>query len=266
MAFFKKKTEQDPAQGFRARRRAILGSESHFSVKEAYKTLRTNIRFSLPAGGCHKVGVTSGLPNEGKSITALNIAITFAEAGQRVLLIDADLRRPAMARLLIENGDPGLSNLLAGMCTEEEAIHKERFPNLDIIFSGAIPPNPSELLSSPRMVKLLETLSARYDYIIIDTPPVNVVTDASVLAPILDGVLFVVRQKQSERDSVSRAVNQLSLAGAKLLGFVLNGAKLVGGRKYARARKGYYMFDFYGYDAKSEGEANAVDSKSVSTK
>ncbi len=265
MAFFKKKTEQDPAQGFRTKRRAILGADSQFPVKEAYKTLRTNIRFSLPEGGCHKLGVTSGLPNEGKSVTALNIAITFAEAGHRVLLIDADLRRPSMARLLIENGDPGLSNLLAGMCAEEEAIHKDRYPNLDVILSGAIPPNPSELLSSPRMAKLLETLSTRYDYILVDTPPVNVVTDASVLAPMLDGVLFVVRQNQSERESVSRAVNQLNMAGAKLLGFVFNGAKLASGKKYARARKGY-MFDFYGYDSKSEDEIRAVKAKSAPKK
>ena len=261
MAFFKKQTEKDSAEGFRSKRRAILSSESHFSVKEAYKTLRTNIRFSLPEGKCHKVGVTSGLPNEGKSITALNIAITFAEAGQRVLLIDADLRRPSVARLLIENGDPGLSNLLAGMCKVEDVIHKNQYPNLDVILSGAIPPNPSELLSSPRMAKLLEDFTGQYDYIFVDTPPVNVVTDASVLAPELDGMLFVVRQNQSERESVARAISQLNRAGAKILGFVLNGAKLASGKKYARARKGYYMFEFYGYDPKTDEGVRIMNAK-----
>lgn len=251
MSLFQKKTEQDPNQGFRAKRRAILGENSDFSVKEAYKTLRTNIRFSLPEGGCKKLCVTSGLPGEGKSITTLNIAISFAEAGQRVLLIDADLRRPTMARLLMEGGDPGLSNILAGMCTEEEAIHKDRYPNLDVIFSGVIPPNPSELLSSPRMEKLLQSLSARYDYIFIDTPPVNVVTDACVLSALLDGVLFVVRQGQSERDTVSKGVNQLNIAGAKILGFVLNGSSLKSGGGYNKYdRYGYYRYEYRSNDKK----------------
>lgn len=245
MAFFHKKTEQDPNQSFRAKRRAILSESSDFSVTEAYKTLRTNIRFSLPEGGCKKLCVTSGLPGEGKSITALNLAITFAQAGQRVMLLDADLRRPTLARLLIESGDPGLSNILAGMCTEEEAVHKSRYPNLDMIFSGMIPPNPSELLSSPRMEKLLQSLAEKYDYIFIDTPPVNVVTDACVISPLLDGVLFVVRQNHSERETVSKAVGHLNIAGAKILGFVLNGSTQdsnSGNKKYERY--GYYRYEY----------------------
>lgn len=244
MALFRKKQEENPDLNFRAKRRAILSESSDFSVKEAYKTLRTNIRFSLPEGGCKKLCITSGLPTEGKSITALNVAISFAEAGQRVLLIDADLRRPTLARLLIENGDPGLSNVLAGMCSEEEAIHKDQYPNLDMIFSGVIPPNPSELLSSPRMEKLLENLSKKYDYIFIDTPPVNVVTDACVISALLDGVLFVVRQNRSERDSVNRAVNQLKIAGARILGFVLNGVASGAVKNFG----GYDRYDYYRYD------------------
>lgn len=252
MAFFNKKTEQDSTQGFRSKRRAILSADSSFAVKEAYKTLRTNIRFSLPQSGCHRICVTSGLPNEGKSITALNLAITLAEAGQRVILVDGDLRRPVLARLLLESGDPGLSNILAGMCTEEEAIHKDRYPNLDVILSGAIPPNPSELLSSPRMQALMDSLSARYDYIVVDTPPVNVVTDTCVLASMLDGVVFVVRQNKSERESVERAVDQLKMAGAKLLGFVLNGIPL-DNKKHKKGNRYYYRH--YGYDIAPEDKA-----------
>ena len=245
MALFRKKQEENPDLNFRAKRRAILSESSDFSVKEAYKTLRTNIRFSLPEGGCKKLCITSGLPTEGKSITALNVAISFAEAGQRVLLIDADLRRPTLARLLIENGDPGLSNVLAGMCSEEEAIHKDQYPNLDITFSGVIPPNPSELLSSPRMKKLLADLSKRYDYIFIDTPPVNVVTDACVISALLDGVLFVVRQNRSDRDTVSKAVNQLKIADARILGFVLNGVVANRSKKYGSYdRYGYYRYEY----------------------
>ena len=268
--FKKKKTEQDPAQGFRAKRRAILSADSGFVVKEAYKTLRTNIRFSLPQSGCHRICVTSGLPNEGKSITALNLAITLAEAGQKVVLVDGDLRRPVMARMLMENGDPGLSNLLAGMCTEEELIHKDRYPNLDVILSGAVPPNPSELLSSPRMQELIESLSAKYDYVIIhqdwadvpyviiDSPPINVVTDACLISPLVDGVVFVVRQNKSERESVERAVGQLKMAGAKMLGLVLNGISLDEKRRNKSDR---YYYRHYGYDTPPEAKTSRISNK-----
>lgn len=251
---FKSKQEKREA-GYMSQRRNILGNNSSFQVQEAYKTLRTNIRFSS-AGKLFCV--TSGLAAEGKSITALNIAISFAEAGQKVLVIDADLRRPSMARLLIENGAPGLSNVLAGLCNEEEAIRKELMPNLDVLFSGEIPPNPSELLSSPRMEELLRRLSAQYDYIFVDTPPVNIVTDACVVGSLVDGVLFVVRQNQSDRDSVKQGVNQLNIAGVKLLGFVYNGVETGSRRGYKRYR--YYKYRAYGYQAyKSDPQEQEAD-------
>ena len=225
-------------------RRNILGHSSSFQVQEAYKTLRTNIRFSS-AG--RKFCITSGLSGEGKSITTLNIAISFAEAGQKVLLIDADLRRPSMARLLVENGAPGLSNVLAGLCTEEETIHKDQMPNLDVMFSGEIPPNPSELLSNENMQPLLERLEKIYDYIFIDTPPVNIVTDACIVGKVVDGVLFVVRQNRSDRESVKYGVGQLELAGVKLLGFIFNGADSKRGKIYKRYNN--YKYRGYGYQA-----------------
>lgn len=234
-------------RSFKAQRKHILSENSSFGVREAYKTLRANVRFSAPGEECKKICVTSGLSGEGKSITTLNIAISFAESGKRVLLIDADLRRPAMARLLVENGAPGLSNVLAGLCREEDAIREERYPNLDVLFSGEIPPNPSELLGSVPMEQLIGRLSKRYDYIFVDTPPVNVVSDACVLASILDGVLFVVRQNHSERDSVKRGVGQLKMAGAKLLGFVLNGAETGSSKRYGK----YYYYESYGYDPRN---------------
>lgn len=251
---FKSKQEKREA-GYMSQRRNILGNNSSFQVQEAYKTLRTNIRFSSTG---KLFCITSGLAAEGKSITALNIAISFAEAGQKVLVIDADLRRPSMARLLIENGAPGLSNVLAGLCTEEEAIRKELMPNLDVLFSGEIPPNPSELLSSPRMEELLRRLSAQYDYIFVDTPPVNIVTDACVVGSLVDGVLFVVRQNQSDRDSVKQGVNQLNIAGVKLLGFVYNGVETGNRRGYKRYR--YYKYRAYGYQAyKSSAQEQEAD-------
>lgn len=218
-----KNPKQEAISTFMAQRRHILNKNSSFFVREAYKTLRTNIRFFLNQEGCKKFCVTSSTMGEGKSITILNLAISFAENGQKVLLIDADMRRPAMARLLVEKVAPGLSNVLAGLVTEEEAIRKEVYPNLDILFSGDIPPNPSELLGSDRMKELLARLSLDYDYILVDSPPVNAVADARVVASLLDGVLYLVRQGKTEKEAVARGINQLKLTDAKLLGFILNG-------------------------------------------
>ena len=215
-----------------APRRQILSDNSSFVEKEAYKTLRTNIRFALREKGCKKICITSGMPGEGKSITLLNLAISFAQTGQKVLLIDADLRRPAMARLLVEQAAPGLTNILADIVPANEAIRKEVYPNLDCLLSGDVPPNPSELLNSEKMQELINTMAEQYDYILVDTPPVNVVSDACVVANILDGVLFVVRQNQSRKDAVKAAVANLQLTGAKVLGFVLNGVEMDSDKRY----------------------------------
>lgn len=225
MDFLKKKTNRvaDTENGFMSQRRQILNEKTPFATREAYRTLRTNIRFALQGEGCKKFCITSSSQGEGKSITMLNLAITFAEAGQRVLLIDADMRRPAIARLLVEKSTPGLSNILAGLATEQEALRKEVYPNLDVIYSGDIPPNPAELLDSDRMRELLEKLSKWYDYILVDTPPVNIVSDACVVGNMLDGVLVLARQGRSRKDSLKRAVNHLELAGVKVLGCIFNG-------------------------------------------
>lgn len=254
MSFLNKKKDQpqDSNQSYIMQRRHILGKNSSFSVQEAYKTLRTNIRFFLSGDGCKKFCITSGLASEGKSITILNLAISFAEAGSKVLLIDADMRRPSMARLLIENASPGLSNVLAGLCKAEDAIRKEVYPNLDVLFSGEIPPNPSELLGNPRMQRMLDKMSQTYDFILVDTPPVGVVSDVCVVGNILDGVLFLVRQNYTEKEVVSRGIKQLEISGAKLMGFVLNGADKSHsgryGKKYRyKSRYKYYRYGSYGY-------------------
>ena len=209
--------------GFMNTRRLILNSNSSFAVQEAYKTLRTNIRFFLRDNKCRKICITSGASGEGKSITLLNLAISIGQTGQKVLLIDADMRRPALSRLLVEKAAPGLSNVLGGLVTAKEAIRKEMFLNLDILFSGDIPPNPSELLSSDILQNLIEEMSEEYDYILVDTPPVNVVSDACLVANQLDGVLLLVRKDQSRKDQIRQSVKNLQLTGARLLGFVLNG-------------------------------------------
>lgn len=219
----KKNIKQEASGGYKVQRRHILNPNSSFYVKEAYKTLRTNIRFFLNQEGCKKFCITSSTMGEGKSITILNLAISFAEDGQKVLLIDADMRRPAMARLLVEKASPGLSNVLAGLVDEDKAIRKEVFHNLDILYAGDVPPNPLELLGSERMRELLNRLSQEYDYILVDSPPVNAVADARVVANLLDGVLYLVRQNRTEKEAVARGINLLKLTDAKLLGFVING-------------------------------------------
>ena len=219
----KKNIKQEASGGYKVQRRHILNPNSSFYAKEAYKTLRTNIRFFLNQEGCKKFCITSSTMGEGKSITILNLAISFAEDGQKVLLIDADMRRPAMARLLVEKASPGLSNVLAGLVDEDKAIRKEVFHNLDILYAGDVPPNPLELLGSERMRELLNRLSQEYDYILVDSPPVNTVADARVVANLLDGVLYLVRQNRTEKEAVVRGINLLKLNDAKLLGFVING-------------------------------------------
>lgn len=233
--FLKKKSKPQDQNNFMNTRRQILNKNSSFVVQEAYKTLRTNVRFFSRSEGCKKICITSAVAGEGKSITLLNLAVSVAETGQKVLLIDADLRRPALARLLVEKATPGLSNVLADLVPVEEAIRKEMYPNLDVILSGDVPPNPSELLSGEKMQELIDQMAKKYDYILVDTPPVNVVSDACIVANLLDGVLLLVRQGRSRKDSVKRAVANLQLTGAKLLGFVLNGAPLESGKAY-----GYY--------------------------
>lgn len=218
--FQKKKV---PNIGTNDHRKNILDENSSFALREAYKNLRTSIRFFLNQDGCKKFCITSSTMGEGKSVTTLNLAISFAENGHKVLLIDADMRRPSIGNLLMRKVSPGLSNVLAGMEDRKNVIHKDVYSNLDVILSGDIPPNPSELLGSERMRALMESVSKEYDYVLVDVPPVNAVSDARVIANMLDGVLYLVRQKQTELDAVKHGIAQLKLAEARLLGFIING-------------------------------------------
>ena len=219
--------------GFMSIRRQILNKNSSFAAQEAYKSLRTSVRFALRSSGCKRISMTSAMANEGKSITMLNLAISVAMDGQKVLLIDADLRRPSQARMLVEKASPGLSNVLAGMVSAEEAIRPEIYPNLDVLFSGDVPPNPSELLGSEKMRELIEEMSQEYDYILVDTPPINLVSDAAIVTNLLDGVLLLVRQGKSRKDELKRAISNLELTGITPMGIVLNGVELREGKDYS---------------------------------
>lgn len=233
-------------QGALIERRAntLLTDVTDFATKEAYKTARTNIRFSLSSGrGCKKVIVTSASPGEGKTTTCLNLAIAFAQTDAKVLIIDADLRKPRINRHLSIERENGLSDLLGGLIEINTAIKRCERHNLDCITAGQIPPNPAELLSSPEMEQLLEELGKRYDYIFIDTPPVTVVTEAAAMAKCADGVIIIIRQNHTISESVERARDNLKMANAKILGYVLNG---VDGQTYGYGAYGSRTVKRYG--------------------
>lgn len=261
---FRKKNEKQETKSQRRLREAalmqeerkhILTSGSDFFIREAYKTLRTNVSFALANAEDSKVVlVTSSQQSEGKSITAINLAISYAQMERKVLVIDCDLRRPKVARLLRIATPEGLSNLLMSRTkTAESLIVRSDIKNLDVLPAGDIPPNPSELLASPKMEQVLAELKEKYDLIVLDTPPVNMVTDAVALAPQTDGVLFVVRANITERGAVIHAVEQLEYTKIKILGFILNGVDLehtsYGYSKQHYKRYGYrrYSFRRYGY-------------------
>lgn len=258
----KRSAGQDERFRIQEERSRILTDKSDFFIREAYKTLRTNVTFSLAGeDGCKVVVVTSSLQSEGKSITAVNLALSFAETEKRVLLIDCDMRRPRLGRLLELNAPAGLSNLLL----DPELLNQgalKGYRGIDVILAGSIPPNPSELLGSAQMERLLRQMKRNYDYIILDTPPINMVTDAVVLAPRSSGVLFVVRANQSERGAVVHAVDQLEYAQVKLLGFVLNGVDLekssygYGKYRYKKCKRyGGYKYGYHaGYSQPSQPE------------
>lgn len=245
MSLRKKKHHSDSEQSFTTQRRMLLGANSSFYIQEAYNTLRTNIRFAIPGDGCKRLCLTSGLASEGKSTTIMNLAISFADTGSKVLLIDGDMRRPSLARLMIEKSSPGLSNILAGLCDAKDAIRKNVRPNLDMIFSGEIPPNPLELLGHPRMKALIDEMSKWYDYILVDTPPVSIVSDACEVANVTDGVLFLVRQNATEKDAVLHGVRQLELSNSRLLGFVMNGIMEEGAKRYKYRYRYRYKYKRY---------------------
>ena len=200
-----------------------IGKELDFASAEAYNLLRTNLSFSLPDNDSGKViGITSPCPQEGKSTTSLNLAYSLAEAGNDVLLIDADMRRPSVCKMLDLPKAPGLSNLFAE--NSEGAMHTGMLSErLTVLLSGDIPPNPSELIVSEKMKKLIEDSRSDYDYIIVDLPPVISVSDPLAMSRNVDGMIVVVRHGHSKRNDVVEAMRQLKLVNANVLGFVYNG-------------------------------------------
>ena len=203
-------------------RKYILGKGTEFSIREAYNALRTNIMFSLMGDKSKIISVTSTFPSEGKSINALNVAIAFADIGKRVVLIDCDMRKPKIHKLLDVKAVPGLSNVLIGETHLDDAIRRMPQYRIDVICAGDIPPVSTRLLESEDVKDLFTTLRARYDYIIVDTPPVDAVIDACVLSKYTNGTLYMIRQNYANREKIDAAVKQLEFAGGHIIGFVLN--------------------------------------------
>ena len=227
----------------------VLSADTTFQVREAYKTLRTNVIFSLPQEGCKKICVTSSIASEGKSTNCLNLAITFAETGAKVLIVDCDLRRPNISKLLEKKSFPGLSNVLVGLNKLDDVIQDSGYKNLDVIFSGNIPPNPAELLGSDKMGEIIEELSQKYDYIFFDTAPVNIVTDTTILAKWMSGIIMVVLYNSTDKDTIEEAVKQLEFVGGKILGFILNGVVYGnnGAYRYNYKRGKYRRYSYRNY-------------------
>lgn len=217
---------KDRKQIFNLQNRSLISLTNPKSpIAEQFRTIRTNIQFSSVDKELQTIIVTSSGPGEGKSTNTANLAVVFAQQGKRVLLIDADLRKPTVHYTFRTENHVGLSNVLTRQLTLEEAISTTAQEKLWVLSSGPIPPNPSELLGSKNMEVLLEQAKEEYDVIVIDTPPVLAVTDAQILANLADGVVLVVSSGKTERDSAKKAKELLESAQAKILGVVLNNKK-----------------------------------------
>ena len=219
----------------------VLSEASAWPVQEAYKALRTNLMFSLPGNESKAIGVTSALKLDGKSINAVNMAISFAQLGKKVVLVEADLRMPTVSKKLGCKSVPGLTDVLVGQnCLMDVTQSSKDYRMLSVIPAGNIPPDPTWLLQSAQMKTILKALRSAYDYIFLDLPPVTSVADAAILAPLLDGYVIVVRDETTEYRAVADSLDQLRLAKAKVIGFVYNDADISGGNKYYHS---YYQKD-----------------------
>ncbi|MGL5820926.1 MAG: CpsD/CapB family tyrosine-protein kinase [Sarcina sp.] len=198
----------------------VLDKEPKSIAAEAYRILRTNIEYSSYDKKIQTIVVTSSQPAEGKSTTAGNLGLAFSEYGKRTIIIDCDLRRPSIHKKMLISNEAGLSEIILGIKKAEDCIQSFN-GKIDVITAGKIPPNPSELLGSKRMLNFLKALKEIYDYIIIDAPPILAVTDAQILAANVDGVVLVVKYGKTKKDSVLEAKKQLDKVKANIIGSVI---------------------------------------------
>ena len=218
----------------------ITQARPYSSISEAYRALRTNVEVANQGHSLHRILVASPLPEDGKTTVAINLAVILAKRGLRTILLDGDMRWPRAHRALGLQNSSGLSSLFKPSDGHQtEHIQPTLLNNLSLVSSGPLPPNPAELLGSPRMTSILEWLNEQSDIILIDTPPALTVTDASALAPQVDGILIVVKAGRTKVNSVRRMVTSLRQQGACLLGIVINDIN------FKNARNRYYYRDYY---------------------
>ncbi len=230
-----------------------LHKNLEFTAVEQYKLLRTNLSFTLPEDeACSIIGVTSAMRGEGKSTTAVNLSYVLAESGKKVLLIDGDLRIPSIAKKMDIKNTFGLSDLLKGAASVQMGDFKvPDYKNWYIMPSGSLPPNPSELMGSSRMKNVLKTLSENFDCIVLDLPPVNLVSDALAVSKFISGMIIVVRSDYTEKKELENCFRLLKLSDVNVLGCVINDDKMGRGSygKY-RYRKYYKYYKSYGDNTK----------------
>ncbi|RED65812.1 CpsD/CapB family tyrosine-protein kinase [Cohnella lupini] len=207
------------------KRHIIVHNNPKSPISEAYRSLRTNIQFSSSDAKVQIIMVTSANPGEGKSTTASNLAVTYAQANQKVLMIDADLRKPTAHHTFLASNRNGLSNVLSNQCQLSEVIVDTFVPNLSLLPSGITPPNPAELLGSNKMKVLLSDLRDQFDMIIVDTPPALAVTDSQIIASICDGVILVVDSGRVKHAQAQKARDKLTHVNARMLGVVMNNVR-----------------------------------------
>jgi succinoglycan biosynthesis transport protein ExoP len=223
----------------------LIGDGTPMEFAEAFRGIRTNVLFSSADAGPKSIVVTSTGPGEGKSVVSANLAMSLALAGQRVLLIDADMRRPKMHEFFAADLEPGLSNVMVGDAKADDAVKVTETPNLWLIAAGKHPPNPAELLGSRKFNNFMHSLNDHFDWVIVDSPPVMAVTDASIIAHSATGVVFVVGAEMTSRGAAKAALEQLDLAKVKYVGAVLNRVDVrrnpyYYGRHYRREYSDYY--------------------------
>jgi exopolysaccharide transport family protein len=222
------------------------------TASESYRGIRTSLLLSAADRPPQVILVCSSGPMEGKSTTCANLAVTMAQAGGKVLILDCDMRRPKMHIILGVNRDKGMSNILAGACTLDEAIVHTKIDNLDFVPSGPIPPNPSEILGSAHMKSLIDEARTRYERIFIDSSPISAVTDAVILSRVADGTVVVIRSGETHRHVVQNGIALLRAVNAHILGAILNGVHLDRDRYY------YYQYQYYYYYG-ADGEERKKD-------
>ena len=242
-----------------------------FAVVEAYKSIRSNLMFLLEKSEHGNIiSVTSSNAGEGKSTTAVNLAVAFSQLEDRILVVDADMRRSSVHKKLHLDNNVGLSNVLAGLADFDSAV-KKISDNFHVLTSGQTPPNPSEMLGSKKFSSLIEHLRRTYDYVIIDTPPLNIVSDSLIISPLTDGIVFIIRDGLTPNFTIKRALSTIEFANTKVLGAVMNGAHPKSNgkyiyRKYSYRSKYYNQYYKYGYDKNYSNTAGRSKKSGISKK